>query len=103
LGTGLGSYLNAQTQFSIPYSYLFFQPVHNIFLLLLAETGIFIFGIVIYYFYMTTKLLYKNKTALILLSVIVLTGFFDHYWLTLQQNVLLIPVVFGLLKNQKWS
>ena len=31
-----------------------------------------------------------------LLIVVVFTGFFDHHWLTLQQNMLLLGVVFGL-------
>lgn len=102
-GTGLGSYLQAQTQFSIPYSYLFFQPVHNIFLLLLAETGVILFGIIMYYLSIVIRYVYKNPPAMALIFAILFTGFFDHYWLTLQQNLLLMPVVFGLLKNQKWS
>lgn len=102
-GTGLGAYLAAQTQFPIPYSYLFFQPVHNIFLLFLAETGVIITGIFIYILFRVIKPFIKNEVVLILLLVIFITGFFDHYWLTLQQNMLVIPVVFGLLKKQKWS
>lgn len=102
-GTGLGSYLMAQAQFPIPYSYLFFQPVHNIFLLLLAEVGIVLFGVISYFLFIFVKPFLKTQSGLILIFVVFFTGFFDHYWLTLQQNFILIPVVFGLLKNQKWK
>ncbi len=102
-GTGLGAYLVAQTQFPIPYSYLFFQPVHNIFLLFLAETGVLLTGIFTYILIRLIYPLLKNEIVVVLLLVIFITGFFDHYWLTLQQNILAIPVVFGLLKQQKWS
>lgn len=102
-GTGLGAYLVAQSQFPIPYSYLFFQPVHNVLLLFLAETGVILTGILVYILSKLIKPFLKNELGLILLLVIFITGFFDHYWLTLQQNILLIPVVFCLLKKQKWS
>lgn len=102
-GTGLGSYLVAQVAFPIPYSYLFFQPVHNIFLLLLAEVGSILFSVIAYILFNFLKLVVKSQVGLALIFVIIFTGLFDHYWLTLQQNILLIPVVFGLLKNQKWG
>ncbi len=102
-GTGLGAYLVAQTQFPIPYSYMFFQPVHNIFLLLIAEIGIFQSGFIFYNLYMLVRKYLVSQIGLTLLFVICFTGFFDHYWLTLQQNIILIPVVFGLVAHQKWS
>ncbi|HRN70889.1 MAG TPA: O-antigen ligase family protein [Candidatus Woesebacteria bacterium] len=102
-GTGLGSYLLAQVQFPIPYSYLFFQPVHNIFLLLIAEIGVIFFGYIIYIVFPSFKRILKKEIMVVLILLITFTGFFDHYWLTLQQNMLLVPVVFGLLKHQKWG
>lgn len=102
-GTGIGNYIIAQAQFPIPYSYLFLQPVHNIFLLLLSEIGIIPFGILIYTIYRMFKKIHLSEVSIVLLFVICFTGFFDHYWFTLQQNMLLIPVVFALVKHQKWG
>lgn len=99
-GVGLGNYLIAQGMFPIPYSYHFLQPVHNIFLLMIAELGIPLFAFVSL---LTVKFMnHKSKFMIQLfpaLFVIAFTGMFDHYWLTIQQNMLLIPVVFGLLTN----
>ncbi len=102
-GTGIGAYIVAQAEFPIPYSYLFLQPVHNIFLLLLAEIGIIPFSILIFFIYKWLKKHQISELSLILIFVVCFTGLFDHYWLTLQQNMLLIPVVFALVKHQKWS
>ncbi len=100
-GVGLGNYLYAQSQFAIPYSYFFLQPVHNIFLLLLAEIGIPLFAFVTYLFLKHIKQIISSPAAKAVLFVIVFTGMFDHYWLTLQQNILLLPVVFGLLQTDE--
>lgn len=74
------------------------QPVHNIFLLLLAELGIFGLLTFLYLIYKAFSLsLAKKRTALVLVLVFILvTGVFDHYWLTLQQNQLLLSLVLGL-------
>ncbi|MDO8609470.1 MAG: hypothetical protein Q7R95_02895, partial [bacterium] len=95
-GTGIGAYLVEQNKFSSNYEFFFNQPVHNIFLLTIGEFGIILSGYVSYLIY---KIYKKNKTLLIphllLLSVIFITGFFDHYWITLQQNFLLLGLVGG--------
>ena len=41
-----------------------------------------------------------TKTLILMIVAIALTGLFDHYWLTLQQNLLIMGVVFGLATNQ---
>ena len=95
-GTGIGNYLIAQKGFFSKYYVFFNQPVHNIFLLFFAEVGI-IFGllIILLFFKILKKTVLKYP---FIISCIAITGFFDHYWLTLQQNTLLFAVVFGLLK-----
>jgi len=79
------------------------QPVHNLYLLLIAETGTMGFLIFLWFLFLSYQrlLLKKNHQGLLLgaLSVLLLLGFFDHYWLTLQQNQLLLAVLFGLV----WS
>ena len=95
-GTGIGNYLIAQKGFFSKYYVFFNQPVHNIFLLYFAEIGI-IFGllIILLFFKILKKVVLKYP---FIISCVVITGFFDHYWFTLQQNILLFAVVFGLLK-----
>ncbi len=98
-GVGLGSYLVAQNQFPIKYSYFFLQPVHNIFLLFLTETGIIIFSVVGWFFIKISPLFRRDvinhASTIFIALVILITGSFDHYWLTLQQNYLLMAVLFG--------
>jgi len=93
-GVGAGNYLVAQNNLPQRYLDIVNQPVHNIFLLFLSEWGLFGSILVSLIF----KRLEKNiKKFIILFLVILATGFFDHYWLTLVQNLFLLPVVFGLL------
>lgn len=70
------------------------QPVHNIFLLVFSEVGII--GL-----YVLCLMLYGILTAYNLpLMAILITGLSDHYWLTLQQNMLLFVFVFALSKRK---
>ena len=74
------------------------QPVHNIFLLVLTETGIF--GLLLFTYLLTTAGAASAKKGKILFGLaiifIVVTGLVDHYWLTLQQNQLLASLILGL-------
>lgn len=97
-GVGLGNYLFAQKNFSSSFPLFFNQPVHNIFLLFLAEVGIPVFILLIFFAFIFFKKNFKKisfATYSLLLATF-LTGFFDHYWLTLKQNFLLTAVIFGL-------
>src|SRR3989344_275535 len=99
-GVGLGNYVIAESRFPNPYPYVFIEPVHNILLLFVAEAGLiltFLTGVILIPF---LKKLSQNETARYALTVIIITGFFDHYWLTLQQNMLLAPILFGLLQKR---
>lgn len=96
-GVGLGNYVVAQNNFSHPTLFFLPQPVHNIFLLFLVETGIAVWGIVLLILGKIVWHMRKNKPLLLAILVVTLTGVADHYWLTLQQNFLLLGVVFGLL------
>ncbi len=106
-GVGLGNFIP-----SLPFfakNGLILQPVHNIYLLIAAETGIG--GLILFLCFLATmmrRLFHvwrtspvkeKNKILLLLLClfVILFTGFFDHYFLTLQQGQLLFALVIGLI------
>jgi len=77
------------------------QPVHNIFLLVFSETGIIGLLIFVYMFFGSFNKFPKKGSSLekvinYSLLAILLTGLTDHYWLTLQQNILIFAFVLGL-------
>jgi len=89
LGSGLGHYLRTGLNSS-------FQPVHNIFLLLTLELGILIWPAIIF---ATTKLINQCRNHNLFwgwLIIIFLAGSFDHYFLTLNQNMLLLGIILGV-------
>lgn len=85
--------------------YLSLQPVHNIFLMILCETGMV--GFLMFSYLVIKRLISffqtKDYILLFLLFSILFTGLFDHYWLTLQQNQLLLGLVFGLSFSKRSS
>jgi O-antigen ligase len=107
-GVGLGNFIPALATIQKPFSATFYlQPVHNIFLLILVETGLvgFVLGMwgVVKTFIrlfnhirlnVTTAIVYRLFVMLLLL--LCLLGLLDHYWLTLQQGQLLTALLFGL-------
>lgn len=98
-GTGIGNYLVVQSEFSSKYVFFFNQPVHNIFLLFLSEIGMIIGGFLLLECFKALKFLKINKEFYFVILPIILTGFFDHYWLTLQQNWLLLGLVYGIVSS----
>jgi len=105
LGVGLGNYLIKLPTYYPHRDIFFLQPVHNIYLLILSETGIlglFFFGWLIVYIVRNYELRMRNKgknnqqfSSIILYSLflILLLGFVDHYPLTLQQGQLLLTIL----------
>lgn len=100
-GVGVGNYLVAQDTILSKSLFLIPQPVHNVFLLIITEIGIFLgFGIL----YLIFKFFYKYKNIYSLVfcfCTILITGSLDHYWVTLQQNLLLLAVIGGLITNYR--
>lgn len=95
VGTGLGTsplYLPTST-----YNYsLAHQPIHNIYLLLLSETGSFGFGLFIVLIVIAIKNgLRQRRIILVPLFSILAIGLLDHYFLTLQQTQLLFAIILG--------
>lgn len=81
------------------------QPVHNIFLLILSETGIIVFFIFLYFlvklFYGTIKT--KNKYLILLFLSFIVFGSIDHFYLTLQQGQIITALIFGIIFSQKYK
>lgn len=71
------------------------QPIHNIFLLLIVEGGLF-FSVVL--MYLLTKFRYFLYYSPYLLFILIF-GFFDHFLITLQQGFLLLLLTIFLHKS----
>ncbi len=67
------------------------QPIHNIFLLLLIELGAPLFIFLIYVLFKNTSPKYYP-----IFSIVIVTGLFDHYWVTLPQNKLILILALAL-------
>ncbi|MFI5241182.1 MAG: O-antigen ligase family protein [Microgenomates group bacterium] len=98
IGSGLNTFVVNLPNIQNRSSYFwFFQPVHNTILLILSEIGLFGFLLFLYIFNKTQISIIANKNYLIgaLLISVMTIGLFDHYFLTLQQNLLSLAFVFG--------
>ena len=96
-GTGLNNFLinlpPAEKNLHQPF---YLQPVHNIFFLVIAETGIpgfTLFLILLTAIFIRIK---SNREALILFLGVIFLGLFDHYFLTLQQGQILFSLLIGI-------
>jgi len=103
IGLGLNQYLPAlPTLTDYPLRLSSLQPVHHVGLLLTSYIGL---PFVVFILYILGKYLpqcISNSTfippkyALAIYLVIFTTASFDHYWLTLHQNQLLLALIIGL-------
>ena len=111
VGMGLGNFLVNLPNYQKNNQIFWFQPVHNIVLLLISEIGLL--GVIIFNFqffrqrrtsfhftfFNKIKNLIKNndKIMLLILGIIFLSGMVDHYWFTLPQNMWLLALIFALI------
>lgn len=96
-GVGLNNSIIHAISFAPKWDLYYFQPVHNIYMLIFSETGLigfFVFLISLIFFFRAT--LMQNKIILIPLIQMITIGLFDHYLFTLQQGMLLFTVVVSL-------
>lgn len=103
IGVGLNNFIPNTPRFTKTETTVrWYQPVHNIYLLILAETGLIGFGLFLWFFYKTFKNIFLNQKSHLLnpLIIVLALGVFDHYFLTLQQTQLLFSLVLGLIWNK---
>ncbi len=98
-GTGLNNFTVVMDRFYIPFKELrFVQPVHNIFILVLTETGIFgiisFLALILYSLY--RALIKQNYFLYLSLLQILIIGSFDHYFFTIHQTLLLFLLTLGM-------
>lgn len=104
-GVGLNSFLYHTDQFFLSGSVVFIQPVHNFYLLILSETGLWGGLIMAWFIYKIVIRLKKIKRFdyFLVLLIILYTGLFDHYWLTLIQNQFLMILYLGVVFSKNWN
>ena len=99
-GVGVNNYFNNLNVIPIQGNSLLIQPVHNIFLLTLSETGLIGFCFMAFIFLKSLVKAAHSKQGGKYLSLailaIVFLGMFDHYFLTLQQGQLLLSLALGI-------
>jgi len=110
-GVGIGNYtLGVQQEINSTWPGYYYQPVHNIFLLALAELGLL--GAVIFFSLLGMLLWTASRSLRTLEQAVVLLGLvapltlspFDHYFWTLEFGVLFFWLLVGLnLKQLKRS
>jgi len=105
-GTGIGNYITQTIKERKNDYFWTFQPVHNTFLLVLAEIGIFGFLFFTLFlawivFYSFEKKEFLNLSILIILFIIML---YDHWLWSLHFGIMFFWLVMGLLfKNIKFK
>ena len=75
-----------------------FQPVHSIYLLTLAETGLV--GLVLLFIFIAWLLRLTQKAPFVLTIAIIqllILGMLDHYLFTLQQGQMLFTIIVALV------
>ncbi|HZJ18646.1 MAG TPA: O-antigen ligase family protein [Patescibacteria group bacterium] len=94
-GVGINNFIVMLPAITKIKSLYLLQPAHNIYFLILAETGILgFFGFILLIFY-SIKRISKVSPFFPSIIIILFLGLFDHYFLTLQQGQLLLSIVLG--------
>lgn len=102
-GSGIGAYTyGVYETVNGSWPGYYYQPVHNIYLLVFAELGVFgfiIFGLILLLFVynlMKSASTIEKATSFLLLTIILIVGLFDHYFWTMYFGVLIMFIVFAL-------
>lgn len=96
-GVGLGNFLANLPEFQKNNQIFWFQPVHNVLLLLVSEIGLLGFGVMVWILGRKWDWKKWDKWIWIILGVVFVSGMVDHYWFTLPQNMWLLTLVFGII------
>ena len=95
VGVGPGKFLTILPGY-FPSGFWKLQPPHNIVYLILAETGIFGFSVLLIGMLNLYPLIKNAPVFFPGLIAVFSTSLLDHYWLTSQQNRILLGIFLGL-------
>lgn len=103
LGVGIGNYTVAAYDLNPNLSGWEYQPVHNIFLLLITELGLVGTGILFLVFITYIKSLYGKimPRFYVLLGIFTILLMFDHYLFSFYTGLMLSAVYLGLISRPK--
>lgn len=103
-GVGLNGFIPSQPDYpQYENGTWLMQPVHNAFLLVTVELGILGIVLIFLAIWKIFKLIAKtdNRWGYILMAFVLTTSLFDHYWFTIQQNMLLLALLLGISFRDK--
>ncbi|MEA1963497.1 MAG: O-antigen ligase family protein [Patescibacteria group bacterium] len=99
IGVGMGNYTTELAKINPDHPAYFYQPTHNVYLLIAAEIGIFGIALFLYLIFNFVHYILKskdiNKITLIISLIILLT--FDHWLWSLHFGVLFLFFIFGIV------
>jgi len=98
LGVGANNFTSYVDDYQVTDDIRFTQPVHNVFALVLAESGVFAFLLFLLIFFEAYAGVFREGSTplFISMSVLLLLMSFDHYFWTMHQTSLLFFLVLGL-------
>ncbi len=101
-GVGLGNYTYALQPLVPSQPANYYQPVHNVFLLIMAELGIVGLALILW---LIKRMVFNPQFIIhnsLFLIPILITGLFDHYWWTIPSMFLLLWLILGVFKKADW-
>lgn len=109
-GVGINNFFIYQEAFQKTISPTLLQPVHNIYLLVLVQTGMIGLAFFIWFLFKSLfQIVAKVKSVkgaefkefyrgvFVVFTAALFVGFFDHFFLTLQQGQLMFALILGLV------
>lgn len=101
-GVGPGNYVYALFNQKLILNPFVYQPVHNVFLLFLAEWGVVgVICILIAAFSFFKEILKNNKKMIAILTIVFIACLFDHYLYTGYSGLILLIILFSLSLAKK--
>ena len=104
-GIGLNNYVYAVNDIDNSMNVWDYQPVHNVYILILCELGVF--GLIVYILIFVLKILehiksksFENYIFLSILILILVINLFDHYFWTSWSSLMLVFLILSLKEGK---
>jgi len=101
LGVGLGNFILKLKDFYPEIENWQIQPVHNIYLLIASEAGLISFVFFIAFLFAFLKKHFRPSIFSFLLFSFLFIGLFDHFFITINQGILMFWLALSLLSSKK--
>jgi len=107
IGVGPGNYVEAVAKINPSQAFWYYQPVHNYFVLLFAELGVF--GLLFWLAFLVLlfwRLSIERRGHgfnLALGAVLLTTMMLEHFFFSLHFGILVLWVILGLIYNKEYE